>query len=50
MARAGRERFDSFFEWFEAASVDIPGVRSFLFLWHKLGLAGTVLVLDSALE
>jgi len=46
MARAGRrERFDSFFEWFEAASVDIPGVRSFLFLWHKLGLAGTVLVL-----
>jgi hypothetical protein len=40
-----RERFDHFFEWLEAASVEIPGVRTFLFLWHKLGLAGTVLVL-----
>jgi hypothetical protein len=40
-----RERFDHFFEWLEAASVEIPGVRPFLFLWHKLGLAGTVLVL-----
>ena len=46
MPRAGtlRERVDHFWEWLEAASVEVPGVRTFLFLWHKLGLAGTVLV------
>jgi hypothetical protein len=40
-----RERLDHLWEWVESACVEVPGVRTFLLLWRKLGFVGTLLVL-----
>jgi hypothetical protein len=42
LAERLRERFDRFWEWVEAAGVEVPGVRTFLYLWRKVGVKGLV--------
>ncbi|HEV3057302.1 MAG TPA: hypothetical protein VGY48_03600 [Vicinamibacterales bacterium] len=40
-----RGRLDRIWEWVEAAAVEAPGIRTVLFLWKRIGLAGTFVVL-----
>jgi hypothetical protein len=40
-----RGRLDRVWEWVEAAAIEAPGIRTVLFLWKRVGLAGTFVVL-----